>query len=702
MKEQEKQQYLEDYKKKKEKGVPFFPDILFKDALVGLILLLVLIALAYFLGAPLEERANPSDTTYLPRPEWYFRFLFQLLKYFPGNLEVLGVVVIPGIVVLLLFALPFLDRTAKRYFLNRIPVMGTAALLLVGVVGLTVASYLEAPPPTEIEQGDPTAALYTYNCAGCHGPASNITARDNLFDVISQGSHEDMPPWSGDLTNEEIDSLVGFIASPTGSEVFETNCGDCHDATTLMFGDPALLRQVLDLSVGQEEHSGEDVPFANQPLSIEQRTSLINFLIAPDGERLFVSYCSSCHGKSVSIEGDLEAFRQIITEGGMHRDMPAWGERFSDDEIEDLAQYVVRPSSSSPGADLYQTYCTACHFDSVPNAASVEEAFETIQLGNVHETMPVWGEILGEAQIDALSQYAFASSTQALATRGQDLYLDNCVSCHGEFGEGGANPSRPGDIIAPISTSEYLATRDDATITEIISRGQPDFGMAPFGLDYGGPFDDTDVDSLVEFIRSWEADPPVVLPPEVVVSNVNLSASEIYQSVCAQCHGSGATGGVGPSLRSTGFRANNTSQTIFTTIGEGHQATAMIAWGDILNSEQIQDLVDFILSLPITDESSTGEVSFNAIVKPVFEAYCTACHDFSFSEGGWNATSYDKILNSGDNAPVIVPGSIDESRLAQMILGNLGDFYLMPPSGNIPDSALQAILDWIEQGAQDN
>ena len=87
MNEQEKKSYLERYKKAKEKGVPFFPDIIFKDAVVSLVVFLVLVALAYFIGAPVEGRANPNDTSYTPRPEWYFLFLFQLLKYFPGNLE---------------------------------------------------------------------------------------------------------------------------------------------------------------------------------------------------------------------------------------------------------------------------------------------------------------------------------------------------------------------------------------------------------------------------------------------------------------------------------------------------------------------------------------------------------------------------------------------------------------------------------------
>jgi quinol-cytochrome oxidoreductase complex cytochrome b subunit len=90
MNEKEKQKYLEEYKKDKEKGVPFFPDIVFKDVVMALVVFLVLVALAVFIGAPLEERANPSDSSYTPRPEWYFLFLFQLLKYFPGKLEVIN------------------------------------------------------------------------------------------------------------------------------------------------------------------------------------------------------------------------------------------------------------------------------------------------------------------------------------------------------------------------------------------------------------------------------------------------------------------------------------------------------------------------------------------------------------------------------------------------------------------------------------
>ena len=128
MNEAEKQKYLDDYHAEKEHGVPFFPDTLFKDAVVSFVIFLILIALAYFVGAPLEARANPGDASYTPRPEWYFLFIFQLLKYFPGNLEVIGVILLPTIAIVLLFLLPFLDRSPRRHFLNR-PIVTVAVVI---------------------------------------------------------------------------------------------------------------------------------------------------------------------------------------------------------------------------------------------------------------------------------------------------------------------------------------------------------------------------------------------------------------------------------------------------------------------------------------------------------------------------------------------------------------------------------------------
>lgn len=727
MNEQEKQSYWERYRQAKEKGVPFFPDILFKDAVVSLIVFLVLVALAYFVGAPLEERANPADTSYTPRPEWYFLFLFQLLKYFPGELEVIGVVVIPTLVVVLLFFLPFLDRSAQRHFVNRPVVTGVTTLAVVGIVFLTVQSVREAPPPSEEVVGDETAALYTENCAGCHGPTIDVPTGTNLHDIIAQGQHEGMPAWTADLTTDQIDALAGFILSPAGSQLFTDNCGACHDAPELVAGEPPVLKEVLEAGQDYPAHADVEVPEWTEVLSREERTSLLNFLVAPDGQRLFAINCSPCHGRAVAFSEEEGNLRQIISEGGLHLEMPPWQEKLSDQQIDRLALYSYDPSSAPSAEGLYNEHCVDCHGQRIPTAENFTEARETIATGGAHETMPVWGDVLTSEQLDALVRYTLASSRGAPVETGQQLYVENCADCHGDFGEGGENPSRPNDIIAPISTAEYLKTRDDSTLWAIISQGQPNFGMSPFGAANGGPLDDDEIEAIVAYLRSWEEDPPVELPPEVVAETVALSGEEIYLDICAQCHGIGGEGRVGPSLRAASFRNSNSSQDIFDIINVGHGATSMIAWGEVLTADQIEQLVGFIEQLPIEEtppeaeaeeaeeaepeaeteaegeetEAADEEVTFSTHVLPILQIRCVDCHG---TDGGWDASTYDMVMSTGDHAPVVIPGDVEGSLLAQKILGTHeeGDVMPPPPLRELSDEQIQIILDWIEAGAPDN
>jgi mono/diheme cytochrome c family protein len=706
MNEREKKAYLEHYKKEKEKGVPFFPDTLFKDAVVALVVFLVLIGLAYFLGAPLEERANPADTTYTPRPEWYFLFLFQLLKYFPGELEFLGVVVIPTIAIILLILLPFIDKSTKRHFTNRPLITTAVALSAVGIITLSVLSILEAPPPTEAaEGGDPTAALYTDNCASCHGPADTIEPVLNLHQVIAQGKHEGMPAWSGDLTSDQIDALAGFILSPGGSTLFRSNCNECHEVEELVASDPQEIRNALVEGSSYSQHADVDVPQWSQTLSEEEQTNLLNFLIAPDGKRLFTINCATCHGKSIAFQGSETELRVIVNQGGLHLSMPAWQDKLNQNEINLLAKYVVDPDGVPDGEGLYNQNCTSCHGERIPIAENEEQAEEIISSGGSHQTMPIWGEILTEAQLDALVSYTLEASQGAPVEQGQELYADYCASCHGDFGEGGANPARPDDVIAPISTGEYLKTRDDFTLRSIIAQGQPNFGMSPFSINFGGPLDDQQIDAIVAFMRSWESNPPVdTAPPIQESATVDLTPEEIYSTLCAQCHGEDALGLVGPSLRGPEFKASNTVQDIFNTINQGHEATPMISWGDLLNGEQIQSLAEYISQLESSEtsaevEPTPGIPSFSNDIMPIFEAKCIPCHG---SMGGWDGTTYEAVMNSGDNAPTVLPGDAENSLLGQKILGTHEVGTIMPPGGKMTNSEIQIIIDWINAGAPDN
>ena len=696
MDEKERQAYLEQYREEKEKGVPFFPDALFKDALLTLVIFLALIALAFFVGAPLEERANPADTTYTPRPEWYFLFLFQLLKYFPGKLEVLGVFVLPTLAILLLIALPFLDRSHRRHFLSRPWVTGVTMLGVAGVLLFTGLAIIEAPPPAETTQGDQVAALYAANCAACHGPSISLPSGANLHAIIAQGRHEGMPGWSADLTTDEIDALAGFILSPAGSSLFAENCGACHAAPEIVSGDPLALKRALDEGPAFAAHVDLEIPAWTDVLGPEDRTALLNFLVAPDGQRLFAVNCSSCHGRSVAYTGDETQLRELIGQGGLHLEMPPWRGRLTDAQLDSLARYVVHPTEAPEGADLFSQLCSACHGERVPEAEDVEKARDAIASGGAHETMPVWGEVLTPQQIDALVGYTLEAASGAPLEVGQQLFAQNCATCHGDFGEGGPNPTRPDDVIPPISSAEYLKTRDDATLRAIITQGQPNFGMSPFGVASGGPLDDQDIDAIVTYIRAWQANPPVELPPEVAERPASVTAAEVFTNLCSQCHGQQGEGGIGPSLSDPGFLAGNTDQQLFDTINLGHGATTMIAWGGILTSDQIQQLVSLIRELGETEEGAGRTPSFISGVAPIFEAKCVVCHG---ALGGWDATSYSAVMGSGDHAPVVIPGDVEGSLLAQKLLGTHTFGTIMPPSGKLPQDEIQIILDWIAAGA---
>ena len=101
--------------------------------------------------------ADPTDTTFIPRPEWYFLFLFQTLKFFKGPLEAVGSVVLPGVAVLALFLIPFIDRGPLVRLGKRTFAFTFAALALIAWTGLTTAAIVTTPKTTEADETAPGA-----------------------------------------------------------------------------------------------------------------------------------------------------------------------------------------------------------------------------------------------------------------------------------------------------------------------------------------------------------------------------------------------------------------------------------------------------------------------------------------------------------------------------------------------------------------
>src|SRR5919198_3554519 len=190
----------------KARGKPFYPYGMFHDSVMSLVAVLVIIGLAcvwYFttsedpktcgsgdsclLGPRYAEPADPGTTNFVPRPDWYFYFLFYLLRIFkwPDSV-ILGTVGIPTILLIILIALPFLDLRRERRLLRR-PVVVVAAILVVLSMG-----------------------VLTYKGA---------TARESLASEVVQA----VPTWA------KREGFAGNANAVAGAKLFaQSGCTSCH------------------------------------------------------------------------------------------------------------------------------------------------------------------------------------------------------------------------------------------------------------------------------------------------------------------------------------------------------------------------------------------------------------------------------------------------------------------------------------------
>lgn len=148
----------------------FYPRQVYMDAVVILGVFVVVAAAALAIPFPLTDKADPSDTSFVPVPEWYFLFYYELLKYVHGPLEPVATWILPMVVILILFLWPFIDRNPARHPIRRPVALGSGVVFLVVVLSLLAISIknLYAVPRV-----DPAVArgkqLYAqFGCAGCH------------------------------------------------------------------------------------------------------------------------------------------------------------------------------------------------------------------------------------------------------------------------------------------------------------------------------------------------------------------------------------------------------------------------------------------------------------------------------------------------------------------------------------------------------
>ncbi|MBL4954149.1 c-type cytochrome [Neobacillus sp. OS1-32] len=225
-----------DYSEYPGKTEAFWPNFLLKEWMVGAVFLVGILCLTVAHPAPLERIADPTDTSYIPLPDWYFLFLYQLLKYSyaSGPYTVIGAIIIPGLVFGGLLLAPFIDRGPERRPSKRPLATGFMLLALAAITFLTWQSVATHDWAAAERQGkivekvdiDKTSEGYQIakanTCITCHGdslqggPAAPALTKTGLsadeIAKIAKNGFKTMPAGVFKGSDEELKKLSEFIS----------------------------------------------------------------------------------------------------------------------------------------------------------------------------------------------------------------------------------------------------------------------------------------------------------------------------------------------------------------------------------------------------------------------------------------------------------------------------------------------------------
>lgn len=250
MNEEQKKQYKERYANAKQHGVKFWPDIIFKDLLIALMIFVVLVLLATFIGVAQEPKADPADSNYIPRPEWYFLFLFKFLAIYGqlpaiGTIEWIATTIVPIIAIGLLFLMPFIDRSPARHQSKRALPLTIMAFTVVCMIALTLIA--------DVPTADKSQAIYIPGILqailGLILPAVTLVLLILFYFLLKSKARIAML-WTTGVSSmlmialtiatlalaparavsEETTTVAGSLSEAIliGQDLYSINCADCH------------------------------------------------------------------------------------------------------------------------------------------------------------------------------------------------------------------------------------------------------------------------------------------------------------------------------------------------------------------------------------------------------------------------------------------------------------------------------------------
>jgi ubiquinol-cytochrome c reductase cytochrome b subunit/menaquinol-cytochrome c reductase cytochrome b/c subunit len=242
MNQAEKEQYLREYSILKNQGKPFFPYAVAKDSLMAVIVMIVIMLLSLLFGAELGPKVNPTTTTYVPRPDWYFFFLFEVLRIMRNvpKFTPMATIGVPTLCMIGLFLLPLYDRSPERLITKR-PVALAAGLATIAVIAFLTYSGANTGSPNQVELPVPSGLTASQRatflagevivgesgCEGCHeigsngnnGPGPPLThigeiLRPGAIASTLENPTAPMPSFSGlkKASPKKFNDLVQFLA----------------------------------------------------------------------------------------------------------------------------------------------------------------------------------------------------------------------------------------------------------------------------------------------------------------------------------------------------------------------------------------------------------------------------------------------------------------------------------------------------------
>ena len=635
----------------------FYPRQVIMDMAFALLIMIGLGFLAYLRPIELGPIANPANTQFVPRPEWYYLPMFEWLKFWPSRMEVFAVVVVPGILALLFFLIPFLDRKLERRPWRRpIPLLAVS-IVLVGMIFLGFRSHLDdlrdhsiavqlafqdkqaeeytkAPfhPRMESSSGQPISSapvnplvakgkgvFDTNGCSGCHGGNGTgtaaapslvgITAKYPLPQLTGLLHHPNAAMRAGhmpsfDLSTPDMAALFSYLGSLGQSG------GSAPAATPVEAPSAAPATSAAPPASTSKAVKGKMVPAENA--EVPESASVA------DGEKIFQTHaCFACHGPAGAGTARVPALAGLVA-GLSDQQLSALLHHPSAKmSAGGMPPFVGTPQQESSLIGYIRSLAPAKQVKTRYEPATVAPPAEKAATAPIAPVSPVSNSpTTGSAQ--PIAGESKSATSASPVTEGRAIFVSNgCAACHGQNGTGthfapslvGISGKFPGSKL-PYLLHHPTSKMRDGGMPTVNVHGQ---GMQHL-VAYLGSLGTTSVASGAPAVKVVANDAPTTsgkspdgngaqIAPSAITPPLSAEArrgQQIFRrNTCETCHG---TGGLHGTVAAPGLAG--TASVLPASVLENllrHHSVQMQKGGMPLTNMNAQDmkaLVAYIRSMP--------------------------------------------------------------------------------------------------------